>query len=364
MNPAVIVDEIYKGVLDGLPSLAGKCVAITGCTSGTGLVTALSAVTKGASCVLLLNRKSERSEAAQAKVKEAANTDCHVETVECDLQSFVSVRAAAAAVAVVAERYGGLDCLINNAGIMAVPDKRTSDGFDVQMQSNHLSHFLLTKLLLPSLEAAAASRGEARVVQHSSSARSKRMSPDGEGNLDSKYFSAAPAGELGGDAPGPCFGRYQQTKLANSVFAMALHEKLSSASSKVKSLVAEPGVCVTSLGANLMSGHTSAGSDTSSFQSMFESFKVLQSAEDGACSLLMASFAVDAGSGDFYMPGTQREGMTMGMPVKCISEGSPAGDAPDWIKEKFEKEMLSLHKPNHDLLWKASEDAIGEAFTV
>ena len=62
--------------------------------------------------------------------------------------------------------YGGLDVLVNNAGVMMQPDHRTTDCFDVQMQTNHLSHFLLTKMLMPSLEMAAFSRGEARVVQH------------------------------------------------------------------------------------------------------------------------------------------------------------------------------------------------------
>jgi NAD(P)-dependent dehydrogenase (short-subunit alcohol dehydrogenase family) len=54
---------------------------------------------------------------------------------------------------------------------MGMPDRATPDGFDVQMQSNHLSHFLLTSLVWPLLEVAATKRGEARVVNHSSGAR-------------------------------------------------------------------------------------------------------------------------------------------------------------------------------------------------
>ena len=65
----------------------------------------------------------------------------------------------------------GLDVLCNNAGVMALKDKATIDGFDVQMQTNHLSHFLLTKLCMALLEKASQLRDEARIVNHSSIAR-------------------------------------------------------------------------------------------------------------------------------------------------------------------------------------------------
>ena len=98
---------------------------------------------------------------ATASMSETGTLGAGVETIECDLQSYASVRAAAAKLNGIAAEFGGLDALVNNAGVMGVPDERTSDGFDVQMQTNHLSHFLLTKLVMSSLEAAAASRGEA-----------------------------------------------------------------------------------------------------------------------------------------------------------------------------------------------------------
>ena len=122
---------------------------------------------------------------------------------------------------------------------MGVPDTRTPDGFDVQMQTNHLSHFLLTSLLLPAMEDAAASRGEARVVQHSSGARMSMSG--GEGNLEAKFMTACAEDTLGGDEMPACFERYHQTKLANPVFCVALHKKLTAAGSRVKSLCCEPG---------------------------------------------------------------------------------------------------------------------------
>jgi len=89
--------------------------------------------------------------------------------VECDLRSFASVEAAAKRVAELCPE--GVHVLANNAGVMALPDEATGDGFDVQMQTNHLSHFLLTRELMPLLERAAEADGEARVVNHSSGAR-------------------------------------------------------------------------------------------------------------------------------------------------------------------------------------------------
>ncbi len=115
----------------------------------------MCALRKGASCLLLLNRHSERSQEAEAKLraeKTKSGTTTAIVAVDCDLQSFDSVANAARVVEACARAYGGLDGLVANAGVMGVPDTRTKDGFDVQIQTNHLSHFLLTMLLMPSLE--------------------------------------------------------------------------------------------------------------------------------------------------------------------------------------------------------------------
>ena len=77
--------------------------------------------------------------------------------VECDLQSFESVKRAAHMI--INECKDGLDALCNNAGVMALKDQATNDGFDIQMQTNHLSHFLMTKELMPILKKAADNKG-------------------------------------------------------------------------------------------------------------------------------------------------------------------------------------------------------------
>ncbi len=184
--------KYFPTFLAGLPSMTDKTVVITGTTSGTGKIAAVTVAGLGAK-VLVLNRASERSTAAFAELT-AAHPDADLHSVECDLQSFDSVRAAAAKVAELSPE--GVDVLANNAGVMALADTATGDGYDVQMQTNHLSHFLLTRELMPLLEVAAEARGEARVANHSSVAR---MAPSKK--LQGKYLEAN-GGNLGGDGSG------------------------------------------------------------------------------------------------------------------------------------------------------------------
>ena len=100
---------------------------------------------------------------------------------------------------------------------MALPDVATVDGYDVQMQTNHLSHFLLASIVLPALQTAAEVSGSARIVGHSSAARKSPGTP-----CDAKYYGKN-GGDLGGDsATVPKWERYHQSKLANVLFTGAL----------------------------------------------------------------------------------------------------------------------------------------------
>merc|ERR1719428_2317038 len=240
----------YSKFESGLPDVSGKVFAITGTTSGTGFAAA-ECVAKRNGEVILLNRPSSRSKASLEKLKELV-PDGKFVAIDCDLQDFASVRKA---VEEIKSRYGELYCLSNNAGIMATPDEITGDGFDKQMQTNHLSHFLLTKELFPLLKASAKRIGDARIVQHSSIARDENP---GDKMLKEEYFTKKEKdGMLGGDVDqamfmqGPQWYRYGQTKLANSVFTQALHEKLAASGDadfrNVLSLCAHPGVARTNL---------------------------------------------------------------------------------------------------------------------
>jgi NAD(P)-dependent dehydrogenase (short-subunit alcohol dehydrogenase family) len=196
-----------------LPLLTDKVVVITGCTSGTGLVAAKVMVRRGAAVVLLLNRPSERALLAEQAIRaelgvvpstssssttKSSTTTTIIETIPCDLQDFESVRAAAALIQ--SKGYTAIDVLCNNAGIMAMDDTATKDGYDVQMQTNHLSHFLLTKELFPLLQKAAELRGEARIVNHSSVARKGKL-------LDAQFLGKT-GGSLGGNVGGAKWQRY------------------------------------------------------------------------------------------------------------------------------------------------------------
>src|SRR6478735_949764 len=118
-----------------LPSFAGRTVVVTGANSGLGEVTARELARVGAR-VILACRNTDKGDAA------AAGMTGEVEVRKLDLQSLASVRA-------FADGVDAVDVLVNNAGIMAVPFARTSDGFESQIGTNFLGPFALTGLLLP-----------------------------------------------------------------------------------------------------------------------------------------------------------------------------------------------------------------------
>ena len=119
-----------------MPSLTGASAVVTGANSGLGLITARELARAGAHVVLAV-RDSERGQRAAASI--AGSTEVR----RLDLADLASIRA-------FADSWDGpLDLLVNNAGVMAVPESRTKDGFEMQIGTNHLGHFALTNLLLP-----------------------------------------------------------------------------------------------------------------------------------------------------------------------------------------------------------------------
>eukprot|EP00933_Yihiella_yeosuensis_P004352 TRINITY_DN108718_c0_g1_i1.p1 TRINITY_DN108718_c0_g1~~TRINITY_DN108718_c0_g1_i1.p1 ORF type:complete len:391 (-),score=65.63 TRINITY_DN108718_c0_g1_i1:398-1411(-) len=283
--------------------MTNKIVAITGCTTGTGNQLARICAEKGAQ-VLLLNRRSERSAAALAEIAAVANQYGAPEPkhIDCDLMSFDSVRQAAAAVKAEVWKHG-LDVLVNNAGIMGFKDVATSDGYDCQMQTNHLSHFLLTHELLPVLHTASLLRGEARVVNHSSCARKLEEKPLALNILQAKYMQPRPAEGLGGDEGvngyGARYRRYQQSKLANLVFTSALHEHLATAGLNIKVVCAHPGLTASDLWITAldMGGITVPKCLARRYQKFW-----FMSIEDGTMGILKCACDSAVQSGCFYGP--------------------------------------------------------------
>lgn len=312
------------------------------------------AIRKHAKALLLLNRSSGRSKQAYEALqeeKEKASSETEIFQVDCDLMSFESVRTAGEEVNKLCSKLGGLTVLMNNAGIMAFPDKRTKDGFDVQLQTNHFSHFLLTKQVFSSLRKAYDSGREVRICQHSSGARNMTKEP-----IVEKYFERCEEQTLGGDELKAKFQRYHQSKLANTCFAMKLNKELEKRGfdlSKMKSVVAEPGICNTDLINNLI---TAANSKVYNCLCVFaacfsRNFGKIQSAADGALPLIHASFAKEVESGDFFYP----ENVKNGKPYKAISKGA-------LVKGNTVEETWTLDEQNQNTVWEKSEEACGPFF--
>jgi NAD(P)-dependent dehydrogenase (short-subunit alcohol dehydrogenase family) len=304
-----------------VPTLQGKVVAITGCTTGIGYVTAVCAARKGAEHIFLLNRPSERAIQAEQSIRQEVTPDSKtiVETIACDLQDFESVRTAAASIR--SKCIHQLDVLCLNAGVLALDDVATKDGYDVQMQTNHLSHFLLTKELFPLLLKST----DARIVSHSSIKRYGRP-------LQAKYFGPN-GGRLGGNGNFMSFGasweRYHQTKLANSCFSAALAAKLRVANlaGTVKAICTAPGLVQTAIFKN-----------GGGIQGAMWVMHFSQCAQDGSIPLITACFGPHVANGDFYEP----KGGMRGWPIKV----------------EFDKN--SANAQQQQLLWETSERACGK----
>ena len=305
--------------------MTGKIVAITGTTSGTGFVCAGELAKKGAT-VILLNRKSERSEEAHKLLLESLPEE-KFDPIACDLQSFESVHSA---MEIIKSKYTVIDVLVNNAGVMALKDQATRDGYDVQMQTNVISHFLITKELFPLLQKSK----EARIVNHSSMARLG-------GPLDMKYFEKN-GGNLGGDGTdeenpgfqGPRWERYHQTKLANCAFTYGLKQKLEEARiTNIIPLLAHPGLALTKLQVTTAAdGGMEANSDF---------MKQAQTAEDGATGIIRASMDKEVKPGNFYGPSAGWKGF------------------PDLLTP----EDILFDSTNVKINWEGCEKAVG-AFTI
>jgi len=195
-----------------LPSQEGRVFIITGANSGIGLPTA-RALGKAGAHVVLAVRDVAKGETA------AASVPGDREVRHLDLADLASVRTFAEA------WQGDIDVLINNAGVMRTPERRTVDGFELQVGTNHLGHFALTNLLLPQLTD--------RVVTVSSSAhRGGSISLD-DLNWQRRRYQRS--------------GAYQQSKLANLLFTLELERRLTAANSPVRALAAHPGYAATNL---------------------------------------------------------------------------------------------------------------------
>ena len=257
--------DSLKWTARDIPDLTGRTSIVTGANSGLGFHTTRGLAGHGA-MVTMAVRDVAKGEAAAEQIR-AELPQASITVSRLDLADLSSVREFAAAWST--EHPDGLDLLINNAGVMAIPKRQTKDGFEMQFGTNHLGHFALTGLLMPALVA----QPRSRVVNVASGAhRLGRM------NFD----------DLMGDKSYGAWRTYGQSKLSNLLFTSELQRQLDANGLSVLALAAHPGYASTNLQAvgPEMSGRSWMKAPTDLMTKI-----LAQSAEMGALPTLFAATA-------------------------------------------------------------------------
>jgi NAD(P)-dependent dehydrogenase (short-subunit alcohol dehydrogenase family) len=198
---------------------AGRFIVITGANSGIGLEATRRLAERGADVVMAC-RNEAKATAAQKQLGSE-----RVSVARLDLADQASIARFADELKSSGRR---IDALVNNAGVMALDESRTTDGYEGQFGTNHLGHFALTARLLPLLS------DGGRVITVSSIAHRQ-----GRVDLDDPHFERRKYNR---------WDAYSQSKLANLLFALELDRRLKAAGRTQISVGAHPGVASTALG--------------------------------------------------------------------------------------------------------------------
>jgi NAD(P)-dependent dehydrogenase (short-subunit alcohol dehydrogenase family) len=255
-----------------IPDQTGKLAVITGATGGLGYETAL-ALAGAQATVVLTGRNPQKGADALARIRAIhPHADISYETL--DLSGLASVEDFARRFSAAHDR---LDLLVNNAGVMMPPTRQvTADGFELQFETNYLSHYALTARLLPLLSAA-----HGRVVTLSSIMARRGAIHFDDLQLASGYTPQA---------------AYAQSKLACLMFARELQARSAAAGLGISSFGAHPGISSTNLIENGM-GQGSIAARMKPLTGMF-----FQSPAAGALPTLYAATSPDAVPGGYYGP--------------------------------------------------------------
>ncbi|MEU4171323.1 oxidoreductase [Streptomyces sp. NPDC026665] len=300
------------GVKD-IPGQRGRVAVVTGANSGLGFVTARELACGGARVVLACRSAVRGREAVERIAAEVPGAE--VEFGRLDLGDLASVREFARSFS-----YDRLDLLVNNAGVMALPNGRTADGFETQSGVNHLGHFALTGLLFPLV----AKTPGARIVTVSSMMHVLAdIDPDDLG------------GEKGTYRKWVAYGR---SKSANLLFTHELARRLAVTGSDVVAAAAHPGYASTSL---QTAGPRLEGRKGAERLMEIGNRVLGQSAEAGALPTLYAATA----------PGVRPD--TFVGPSFAMWRGSPATS---WRARRTRDDTRA------ELLWTASERLTGVVY--
>ncbi|WP_456268559.1 oxidoreductase [Kushneria sp. AK178] len=264
-----------------------RLAVVTGANTGLGFETARTLMHQNYRVIVAARNPDKGRAAVEALCNESPKADVRFEPLELD--RLASVREFADRIRT---SEASLDLLINNAGVMALPERETTEeGFERQFGVNYLGHFLLTSLLLPQLMHAAAPR----VVQLSSLAhRGGRIDFDDlQASRDYDPWRA-----------------YRQSKLAMLMFSQTLQRHSNRELWGLDSLAAHPGLSRTALFDHGVKSRLLVGT-------LFRLAMPLlsQNATEGARPTIHAATASDIRPGDYFGP--DGPGETRGAPRRA-----------------------------------------------
>ncbi len=304
-------DEVLEGI-----DLGGRLALVTGASGGLGAETARALASKGARVVLTVRDLARGEEVADGIRKSTGNAS--VECEELELGDLASVRAFAERFLA---RHDALQILVNNAGVMACPFGRTSDGFELQFGTNHLGHFLLTGLLAPALVGGA----PARVISVSS--RGHQQSPvvfEDIGFEERAYEKWA---------------AYGQSKTANILLAVELERRLGARG--VHAYAIHPGVIPTDLSRHM------EPEDFEHVRRRSGGRLRLKTVESGAATSVWAATAPELeGRGGLYLEDCH------------VAEVNDAEGATEGVRS------YALDPDAARRLWSVSEELVGQGFAL
>lgn len=290
--------------LKDIPEQSGKVIVITGANVGLGYEAAKALVEKGAEVVLAVRTVSKGHD-AEAKIRESVPNGL-VHVMELDLSNLASVKLFAENFKA---RFNRLDVLMNNAGVMATPEMKTKDGFELQFGTNHLGHFALTGQVMDIL----LKTPNSRVVNVSSLA-----AENGAIHYDDIMF----------EKDYQRFGAYGQSKLANLLFTLGLQGRLDKVGASTISVAAHPGVANTELTRGMLGNFAFIRKPLGWLFGLF-----VQSSDQGAYSQIRAAVDPSVQAGDYYGPEDGMKGDAVKIPMPP-----------------------SVHTEDIDKLWQLSED--------
>lgn len=287
---------------ESIPDQSGRTAVVTGANGGLGLECAAALAAKGAHVVMAVRDRRKAADAVTAIRRETPAAS--VELVHLDLASLASVRAAADEIL---RGHDAVDILLNNAGVMATPERTTEDGFEMQLGVDHLGHWALTALLMPAILSAPA----ARVVTVTSTAHhyARALDPDNP-HLHGRYTP---------------WRAYGQAKLANYHFGLGLDRELRAAGRSARSLIAHPGLSHTDLQKRTV---REGGTGRSGRFWVSLAARTGTTAAQGTLPQLRAATDPRADGGEFYGPRFGNFGPPVRVPV--LRPGAAAAIATLW----------------------------------